>query len=132
MANQVVSKCPVCGEPMVVTELGCPNCNIKITGQFELCSFCKLGPDQLAFAEVFIKNRGNIREVEKELGISYPTVRSRLENLIKSLGYQVSSESQEGPDSGTRAKEKKIIIDRLGKGEISPQEATKMLRDLAR
>jgi len=132
MANQVVGKCPVCGEALVVTELGCPNCNIKLSGQFELCRFCRLPPEQLAFAEVFIKNRGNIREVEKDLGISYPTVRGRLENLIRALGYSVSPEPSEGADSTGRAKERKSIIERLSKGEITPQEATRLLRDLSK
>ena len=85
MPNEVVGKCPVCNEPLLVSELQCPTCNIKISGQFELCKFCKLPPEQRAFAEVFIKNRGNIREVEKELGISYPTVRGRTENPNRAL-----------------------------------------------
>jgi hypothetical protein len=130
MPNEVVGKCPVCKEPLLVSELQCPTCNIKISGQFELCKFCKLDPEQRAFAEVFIKNRGNIREVEKELGISYPTVRGRLENLIRALGYSVSPEPGDVTDEASVAKEKKSIIDKLGRGELSPTEAARLLRNL--
>lgn len=130
MPNEVVGKCPVCNEPLLVSELQCPTCNIKISGQFELCKFCKLPPEQRAFAEVFIKNRGNIREVEKELGISYPTVRGRLENLIRALGYSVSPEHGDVADETSVAKERKSIIDKLGRGELSPTEAARLLRNL--
>ncbi len=130
MPNEVVGKCPVCNEPLLVSELQCPTCNIKISGQFELCKFCKLPPEQRAFAEVFIKNRGNIREVEKELGISYPTVRGRLENLIRALGYSVSPEQGDVADETSVAKERKSIIDKLGRGELSPTEAARLLRNL--
>jgi hypothetical protein len=130
MPNEVIGECPVCGEPLLVSELRCPTCDIKISGQFELCKFCKLPPEQRAFAEVFIKNRGNIREVEKELGISYPTVRGRLENLIRALGYPVSSDQSDTPDEDSLARERKSIIDRLGSGEITANEATKLLRNL--
>jgi len=114
----------------LVSELHCPTCNIKISGQFDLCKFCKLSPEQRAFAEVFIKNRGNIREVEKELGISYPTVRGRLENLIKALGYPVSLEQGDAAAESSIARERKNIIDRLGRGELSPTEAARLLRNL--
>jgi len=89
-------------------------------------------PEQRAFAEVFIKNRGNIREVEKELGISYPTVRSRLENLIRALGYAVSSGSdEEERGESMRASQRKDILDRLDKGEFSAQEAARQLKNLS-
>jgi hypothetical protein len=117
---------------MEVTELECPVCHTKISGNFQLCKFCSLTPEQKGFAEVFIKNRGNIKEVERELGISYPTVRSRLESLIRALGYAVDEEVGTYADQETYAEERKIILDRLDSGEISVQEATKMLKRLGR
>jgi len=131
MANEVVGNCPVCGSNLEVTEIQCPSCHTKLVGHFDLCKFCKLPPEQRAFAEVFIKNRGNIREVEKELGISYPTVRSRLEGLIKALGYAVSDDEDESRLEATRALQRKEIIDRLAKGELTPQEAARMLKNLS-
>ncbi len=131
MANKVVGRCPICGEELMVTELQCVNCQAKISGRFELCKFCKLPQDQRDFAEVFIKNRGNIREVERELGISYPTVRSRLENLIKSLGYSALSEEPQDAREDFVARERKQILDRLADGEIGAQEATRLLKGLS-
>ncbi|MGI6643914.1 MAG: DUF2089 domain-containing protein [Bacillota bacterium] len=131
MANEVIGKCPVCGDPLLVSELYCPGCQTKISGSFDLCKFCKLNSDQRAFAEVFIKNRGNIREVERELGISYPTVRSRLENLIRALGYTLGPDESEGASEDLKAKEKREILDKLAQGQITPQEAARMLRTVS-
>jgi len=126
---EVIGKCPVCGGDLEVTELQCPTCHTRVSGHFDLCKFCKLPPEQRAFAEIFIKNRGNIRDVEKELGISYPTVRGRLEALIRALGYPVDSEPE--VSEAQRAVQKKAIVDKLSRGEISAQEALRQLKNLS-
>ena len=131
MPNEVVGSCPVCGSELEITEIQCPSCHTKLSGHFELCKLCKLPPEQRAFAEVFIKNRGNIREVEKELGISYPTVRGRLEGLIKALGYAVSPDEDEVRLETTRANQRKEILDKLAKGTVSAQEAARLLKNLS-
>jgi len=130
--NEVIGRCPVCSQPMEVTELECPVCHTKISGNFELCKFCSLTPEQKGFAEVFIKNRGNIKEVERELGISYPTVRSRLESLIRALGYPVDGEEAGYADEERYSEQRRMILDRLDSGEISAQDATRMLKNLGR
>ncbi|HHY44832.1 MAG TPA: DUF2089 domain-containing protein [Firmicutes bacterium] len=129
MMPEVIGKCPVCGGDLEVTELQCPTCHTRVSGHFDLCKFCKLPPEQRAFAEIFIKNRGNIRDVEKELGISYPTVRGRLEALIRALGYPVDSEPE--VSEAQRAVQKKAIVDKLSRGEISAQEALRQLKNLS-
>lgn len=131
MANEVVGICPVCGSQLEVTEIQCPQCHTRLTGHFDLCKFCKLPPEQRSFAEVFIKNRGNIREVEKELGISYPTVRGRLEGLIKALGYAVSLDEDEERLEAARASQRKDILDKLAKGAVTAQEAARLLKNLS-
>ncbi len=125
MANPIVGKCPVCGSGMHVTRLECPNCNTAIEGKFDICTFCRLGEDHLKFVEVFIKSRGNIKEVERELGISYPTVRSKLDNVIRAMGYDVADSPAD--ETGEKRKE---ILDLLDKGEISSKEAIKMIKEL--
>jgi hypothetical protein len=92
-------------------------------GEFSHCKFCQLPGDQVEFIEVFIRCRGNIKEVEKELGISYPTVRNRLETVIKSLGYKPSQETGD---------ERSAILAALEKGEITSQEALEQLKKLGR
>ena len=98
----------------------CNYCNTTIEGSFTLCKFCRLGDEQKKFAEIFIKNRGNIKEIEKELGISYPTVRNKLEDVIQALGYS--------PKVTTVNIDKKAILEKLKNGEISPEEAVKLLK----
>ncbi|MEW6725027.1 MAG: DUF2089 domain-containing protein [Bacillota bacterium] len=117
-------KCPVCGERMDVTKLHCAQCDSSIEGNFDICKFCQLSKEQKSFVETFIKCRGNIKEVERELGISYPTVRGRLDAVIGALGYRVEPSEDE-----TKAKERRReVLEKLGKGEISSEEAIKLLR----
>lgn len=118
MKYELLGKCPVCAGDLKVTELACNDCRTVIRGEFEPCKFCKLSKQHKYFIEVFIKNRGNIKEIEKELSVSYPTVRNKLDEVIEALGYKV-----EAKESVNR----KEILDRLSKGEISKEEALKLL-----
>ncbi|ACL69444.1 DUF2089 domain-containing protein [Halothermothrix orenii] len=123
MANKIIGKCPVCGDQMRVVSLKCPQCQTVINGNFRLNKFSRLDPDQLHFVEVFIKCRGNIKEVERELGISYPTVRNKLDNVIQDLGYDIKDSSEE-----ETTRKRKEILDSLEKGEISAKEAIELLQ----
>ena len=116
--------CPVCGNGFKITQLSCKECGSELSGEYEHCKFCSLPEQDLNFIEVFIKNRGSIKDVEKELGISYPTVRSKLDNIIIALGFNVD------PKPEKKSKEERVqILDRLEKGEISIQEATELLKN---
>jgi len=119
--KEALGKCPVCKKNLEVTRLHCDHCGIKIEGSFSLCRYCRLTREQKQFIETFIKCRGNIKEVEKDLGISYPTVRSRLDDVISALGYPVKDSKSE--------ETKKKILDMLDNGEISHQEAMKLLKE---
>lgn len=79
-------KCPVCQSRMFITQLSCPSCDSRLEGRFDGCLFCSLSPEESRFLITFIKNRGSIKDVERELGVSYPTVRAALDGLINSLG----------------------------------------------
>jgi hypothetical protein len=120
MSLKLISKCPVCGSTLKVTGLKCKQCGTVIQNEFELSKLASLDNEHLAFLETFIKCRGNIKEVEKELGISYPTVRSKLDDVITALGYTVTK--QKLPDS-------KDVIDMLEKGDITAEEAINMLKE---
>ncbi len=88
------------------------------------CKFCNLPTEQREFIEVFIKCRGNIKDVEKELGISYPTVRNRLDSVITALGYPIEKEIKgEGTENKTRE-----VLDALERGDISASEAASQLK----
>jgi len=123
MAGEVLGKCPVCGSETEVTRINCDRCDTTIEGHFHLCKFCKLTVEQKAFTDVFIKCRGNIKEVEKELGVSYPTVKNRLEDVAGALGYK--AEIEPIVDAGKR----KVVLEKLNGGEITVEEAVALLKD---
>jgi hypothetical protein len=114
MAYPLISECPVCSKPLKITKLECTHCHTKIENEFELSNFAKLSKEQLNFIETFLKCRGNIKEVEKELGISYPTVRGKLDDIITSLGYTTAKKVET---------DRKKIISMLEKGEITAEDA---------
>lgn len=124
--NNRIGNCPVCGEELVVSRLECEHCHTIIEGKFSRCDFCNLPQEQLDFTKVFLDCRGNIREVEKKLGISYPTVRNRLEEVRLSLGFS-SKEEKERDDEVKRE-----ILEALSFGEITPQEALKRIENSRR
>ena len=117
--HNVIGECPVCHSDLKVTKLECVRCHTEISGNFTLSKFNYLSKEHLFFIEVFIKNKGNIKAIEKELGISYPTVKKNLDEVIVHLGYEVSEEEKV---------KKEEIFKKLEKGEITPQEAAKLLK----
>jgi hypothetical protein len=123
MAYKLINECPVCGSQLNAVKLTCKTCGTIIESEFELSRFETLNKEQLAFAEVFIKNRGIIKDVEKEMGISYPTVRAKLDDVIKSLGYEVKDELFR--PGRTEISE---VIDNLEKGEIDIEEAIRKIK----
>jgi len=129
MKFKAPGKCPVCGEKLVITKLGCPRCSTAIEGSFQPCEFCRLSEDELEFVKVFIKCRGSIKDVEKELGISYPTVRGKLDSVIKSLGY-IPNDKEREKEIEDKAKARLEILDQLSKGEISAKDAAEKLKKL--
>ncbi|MDP4159357.1 MAG: DUF2089 domain-containing protein [Bacillota bacterium] len=130
MDFKVPNRCPVCDHEMKISKLTCTYCPTKIEGEFSSCKFCRLPVEQLVFVEAFIKCRGNIKEVEKELGISYPTVRSRLDSVIETLGFGTGKgkESVNKVDPEEEGLRRQEILEALERGEISAQEATQQMR----
>ena len=129
MKYKAPGKCPVCGEKLSITKLGCPKCSTAIEGDFQPCEFCRLPEEDLEFVKVFIKCRGNIKDVEKELGISYPTVRGKLDAVIRGLGYEVSTK-ESVKENEYKSTARNEILDQLSKGEITPKEATEKIKSL--
>jgi hypothetical protein len=121
-------KCPSCEGNLTVTSLGCPECSINIDGEFALPQLLKLTRAQIDFIEVFIKNRGIIREVERELGISYPTVRARLDEVIQALGYSSKSAADDETADDSSARRRSVLAD-LKAGRITPEEALAVLNE---
>ena len=123
--NQIIGQCPICKEALHVTRLYCPNCDTTIEGHFALGHFYQLLPDQIAFIETFVRCEGKINRVGEELGISYPTVRSRLTDVIRALGYEVGEEEAVAT---IPEEDRKAILEQLAHGKITSEEAVRRLR----
>jgi hypothetical protein len=109
--------CPVCGERLALTRLGCPECETELSGMFEACEFCELEPDDREMLLVFLRSRGNMKELERHLAVSYPTARARFDRMLERLGLEVSEES---PNRLT-------LLEALSKGQIDVGEALERL-----
>ena len=118
--KKVISRCPVCNSELTVARLKCDSCDTVIENNFKLSKFDYLSDEELYFTETFIRCRGNIKEVEKAMGISYPTVRSKLEAVIKKLGYETGTDDQ--------AARKEEVLRALENGEITAEQAIAQLK----
>ncbi|MEM7034110.1 MAG: DUF2089 domain-containing protein, partial [Chloroflexota bacterium] len=117
----LISECPVCHQALNVAKLHCRSCDITVEGNFTLGRFHTLSPEQLAFAETFIRCEGKINRVEEELHISYPTVRARLHEVIRALGYPINDEEK------PPAIDRQAILAELAQGKITSEEAAQKL-----
>lgn len=116
--------CPVCGDRLLTTRLGCASCGTELAGQFEPCEFCALSPAELDVLRVFLASRGNVRELEKHLGVSYPTARHRLTAVLRRLGL-----NGDGDDSEPTLTRDQILAE-VASGALTPIEAQQLLTDL--
>jgi hypothetical protein len=139
MPHDVISTCPVCSGELAVTRLHCPACGTTLEGDFSVGRFGRLSKEQLALLESFLRSRGNLRDMERELGISYPTVRSRVEALIRALGFgprdvegAAGEPDAEGDAEDTGGASRQEILERLARHEIGAEEAATMIRSLGR
>src|SRR5512136_2814522 len=124
--NQALAQCPICQSNLEITRLYCRTCDTTIEGHFEQNNpFQQLAAEQLAFMITFVRNEGKINRVGEELGMSYPTVRSRLHDLIRALGYEVGEEEE--PAGGLPEEDRRAVLDALSKGTLSSEEALKRL-----
>lgn len=123
----VVGRCPVCEQALEVTRLYCRHCDTALEGHFSLGRFYELSPQQLHFVETFVRCQGKLNRVQEELRLSYPTVRSRLHDVIRALGYEVDEE-EEAP---VTAEARQAVLAALAAGEITAEEAARRLRGAA-
>jgi hypothetical protein len=136
--HDVISTCPVCSSELAVTRLHCGSCGTTLEGDFSVGRFGRLSRDQLALLESFLRARGNLRDMERELGISYPTVRSRVDQLVRSLGFGPRGDDEAADEGATPAPEapapetRQQILERLARHEIGAEEAALAIRALGR
>ncbi len=143
MVHDVIATCPVCAGELTIARLHCRSCGTALEGEFGVGRFGRLDHEQMSLLESFLRSRGNLKEMERELGISYPTVRGRVDALIRSLGLSEGSAGGDddfgggfgdGFDEETDARpdpaaERRAILERLARKEISAEDAAAALRE---
>lgn len=120
----VPQTCPSCGSALAVTQLSCTSCGTGVVGKFELSPFYRLKPESLQFLEVFVRNRGNVKEMERETGESYWAIRRQLDEVIAEMGFG------ETPTADEISTQRQEILAQLSRGDINVQEATHLLKGL--
>ncbi len=143
MARDVISTCPVCEGELLITRLHCRSCGTALEGEFGVGRFGRMSREQLALLESFLRARGNLKEMERELGISYPTVRGRVDALVRALGlgdgeapvaedtYEAdAAEAAPGAAAPDLAAERRAVLERLSRGELDAAAAAAELRRL--
>ena len=118
MAIRIPNICPACQHGMTISQLKCPECGTVVEGSFELDSFARLTPEQRSFCLLFIRCRGSLKDVGAELGISYPTARNRLDDLVSAMGF----EEEKKPDFRMQ------VLEELSQGKITTEEALEKLK----
>ena len=141
MAHDVIATCPVCSGELAVTRLRCGTCGTTIEGEFGVGRFARLTREQSVVLESFLRSRGNLRDMERELQISYPTVRARVEALIRALGFGPRDDAEAGATSAPAEATvtdaelqagRREILERLSRHELSAEEAAEAIRGVGR
>lgn len=122
--NPVIGQCPICNSHLTVTRLHCRTCDTALEGHFALGRLYHLNKDQLEFVETFIRCEGKITRVEQEIGLSYPAVRARLNDVIRALGYEVGEAGKEIMSE----EERRSILAEVAAGKLAAEEAVELLR----
>jgi hypothetical protein len=140
--HDVIATCPVCAGELAVTRLRCGGCGTTIEGEFGVGRFASLTREQVTLLESFLRSRGNLRDMERELGISYPTVRARVEALVRALGFGPRDEADNpaatttNPAAIATAEEiqtgRRDVLERLARHELSAEEAAEAIRALGK
>ena len=148
--RKILESCPTCGGALVVSEVSCTVCDTVVRSRYTPCPFCRLDPEDLAFMLLFVRSRGNVKDMERELGVSYWTIRGRLNELIAVMGLGGEEEGEApspnpsqgegdtaavpsppgrglGRGSALNAVERQSILDRLKRGELTPTQAAALL-----
>jgi hypothetical protein len=121
--HRAPSDCPVCGAQLAIIRLGCTSCGSELAGVFRSCEFCALNDKEIDMLRVFLSSRGNLREVEKHLGVSYPTARVRFAELLEKLGLGEAAEPE-------AALSREQILSEVASGALSPAQAQELISQL--
>lgn len=127
MNRKIIEACPSCGSELEIREVGCTRCETQVRARYRPCDFCRLTDEQHTFLRLFVTSRGNLSEVEKRLGVSYPTVRAKLDEIIGRLSAGEAARVEQPEPSGAARRE---ILQAVARGELDPAEGVRRLREI--
>jgi hypothetical protein len=125
--RQAPRHCPVCGDTLALTRLSCDECGTELAGHFPTCQYCSLNTEDRETLRVFLQSRGNVKELERHLGVSYPTARARFDGILTKLGMEPSGVEPAEPEEEAAGAESLPVLESLSKGEIDVDEAIRRL-----
>lgn len=126
MVRKILESCPSCGGELAITEVRCTRCDTQVRARYRPCDFCRLSEEQSTFLRIFLTSRGNLSEVEKRLGVSYPTVRAKLDEVIAALETPRPEPTSQEPARS----ERRAILDAVSRGEMSVMDGLEKIREL--
>ena len=137
--RKILESCPSCGGPLTITEVRCDSCDTQVRSHYQPCPFCRLSPEQMNFTLLFVQSRGNLSEMEKSLGVSYPTIRGKLEEIIRvvSATPSVSAAPVVAPAQPPAALDRpaqgadrrREILSQIASGKLSAADGLAALRE---
>jgi hypothetical protein len=122
--RKILERCPTCSADLEIVELRCTRCETVVRARYRPCDFCRLTDEQSTFLRLFVASRGNLTELEKRLGVSYPTVRAKLDEVIERLG------PLEGSPPPPPRPDRRVILEAIARGEISPADGARQIAQL--
>lgn len=133
--RKILESCPTCSGPLVITTVRCERCGTEVRSQYEPCPFCRLTPEQMNFVLLFMQNRGNLSEMEKALGVSYPTIRGKLEEIIRIVAPQPAAPTPTPPappePRSTARDRRRAVLDAVAQGKLDAAAGLAALREAA-
>ena len=123
--RKILEQCPTCGGTLEITRLKCTSCETTVKGHYHPCPFCSLSPESTRFLLTFVRCRGNVKEMERELGISYWTVRRRLDGLSEELGVEAAVETEDVTALQLD------VLEQVSRGELDATAAAKILAQMS-
>ncbi len=140
--RKILEACPSCGGPLAITEVRCLQCDTEVRSHYQPCPFCRLSPEQMNFILLFVQGRGNLSEMEKTLGISYPTIRGKLEEIIRIVTAEppvataspvaAPAAAQPQPSSSPPTDRRREILTQIAAGKLSVADGLAALKEAAR
>lgn len=126
--RKIIETCPTCGQHgLTISEVTCDACGTEVRSRYRPCPFCALNEDEQTFLLLFVRSRGNLKDVEKTLGVSYPTVRAKLDGIVERL-TPAQPPAQPAPPAPSTPSDRAAVLAQVQSGQLSAADALALLQ----